>query len=113
MPSDGAVVRELGFMGCLHGRNRGVFGSSDLDQLLCAPFLITGDVKMIADQEQEWVVRGKLAGAQYSLAVSNSSGLFDKDQPGCAAGSCRGIRRFVARTDHDADILNSGRKDLL
>ena len=103
-----AVVRQLAFMGGLHRRDRAGFGGRNFQQLPGAGIFISADVKMVADQEQERLVAGKLTRTGHGVAVTQRRGLLDEmDAIGVRAGG-GGKSALVAGADHQADFLDAG-----
>ena len=111
--TDRAVEREFALMRGLNRRNRAGFARSHLDQLLRATFRRATEIKMIADQQQDWITTGKIGGAGNRVAVTERSGLLHELQPLRLRSSRRPIGLLVTGTDHDANLFHPGLENLL
>ena len=98
-------------MGGLDGGDGAVLSGGNFYQLLGAPFLVSAHVKMVADQQQKWLVAGEVPRAKDGVAVSPWRALLYELQAAGVGPGRSGIRRLIAGANYHADLLQSGLED--
>src|SRR5688572_3904115 len=93
-------------MGGLHGGDGTGFRSRHFDQLLRTTLRAVAEIKMIPDQQQEWLFPRKLPRAMNRVPVTSWRRLLHELQSRrLAARGCR-VRRLVPGENHDTDFLD-------
>jgi hypothetical protein len=97
----------------LHGGDGAILYPGDFDQLLRGAFAAAADVKMIADQQQEWLGAGEFTRASDRMAIAKRGTLLDEAEPAVLPAGRNGISGLVSGADNHTDFLDAGRQDLL
>lgn len=112
-PADRAIVGELRFVGRLDRGDRAGVGSGDLDQLAGAADAVGRDVEVVADQEEEGVVAGEIAGGEDGVAEAAGVGLFEEMKFGGVGAGGGGEGVAVAGGDDQGDFVDAGGEGFL
>src|SRR5262249_60860406 len=108
-----AIIRRFAFVRRLARKNRTFLCRGDGGYLSRATFRPAANIQVVADEQQERFSADEFARAEYRVAVAARGCLLDKMKAsGFAAGSGL-VSGLVTGANHDADLLDPGRKDFV
>lgn len=112
LAADGAEAGEKGLACGLNGGDRAGLGFGGFDDGSGAALFPATDIEVVADEVQEGVAGGEIAGAEDGIAVAAGFGLGDEAQASRQGACGAGVGGLIAGRDDQTDFFNAGANNL-
>ncbi len=107
------IVGQQALAGGLERRDRTQLCFGDGHQSLGAALVCATDIQMIADKVQKRILAGERPGAMDGMSMAQGFSLVNKMQTTSMVAGNLDIGPFVARADHNPDLVNARGQHLL